>query len=104
MNHRVLSKYLKTIPSCLGGNCTCEICSDIHVRQQPRSSINEIDMARPYFSDGEDLPSPRQTSQADIHVSDNWNHLLRTLVIGILMVWIVIALIAGIYDPESRPF
>eukprot|EP00258_Populus_trichocarpa_P048730 XP_024464749.1 SEC14-like protein 5 isoform X1 [Populus trichocarpa] len=104
MNHRVLSKYLKTIPSCLGGNCTCEICSDIHVRQQPRSSINEIDMARPYFSDGEDLPSPRQTSQADVHVSDNWNHLLRTLVIGILMVWIVIALIAGIYDPESRPF
>jgi hypothetical protein len=61
-------------------------------------------MARPYFSDGEDLPSPQQTSQADVHVSDNWNHLLRTLVIGILMVWIVIALIAGIYDPESRPF
>ncbi|KAJ6984373.1 hypothetical protein D5086_017697 [Populus alba] len=104
MNHRVLSEYLKTIPSCLGGDCTCEICSDIHVRQQPRSSINEIDMARPYFSDGEDLPSPRQTSQADVHLSDNWNHLLRTLVIGILMVWVAIALIAGIYDPESRPF
>ncbi|KAJ6715896.1 SEC14 CYTOSOLIC FACTOR FAMILY PROTEIN / PHOSPHOGLYCERIDE TRANSFER FAMILY PROTEIN [Salix koriyanagi] len=84
MNNRVLSRYLKTLPSYFGGNCTCEICSDIHIRQQP-GSTNEIDMARSYFSDDEDLPSPRLASQADVHVNDNWNHLLRTLVIGILM-------------------
>ncbi|KAL9405161.1 hypothetical protein Peur_002133 [Populus x canadensis] len=104
MYHRVLLECLKTLPSCLGGNCSCEICSDVRIMQQPQST-NEINTASPFFSGGgEDLPSPHLTTQADVHVNDNWNHLLRTLVIGILMVWVVVAILAGIYDPESRLF
>lgn len=69
-------------------------------------SANDVDKVEPneYVSDGADLPSPHLSWQADFHVNDDWNHLFRTAVIGILMVWIFIALIAGIYDPESRPF
>ncbi|KAJ6964243.1 hypothetical protein NC652_002505 [Populus alba x Populus x berolinensis] len=104
MYHRVLLECLKTLPLCLGGNCSCEICSDARIMQQPQST-NEINTASPFFSDGgEDLPSPHLTTQADVHVNDNWNHLLRTLVIGILMVWVLVAILAGIYDPKSRLF
>jgi hypothetical protein len=72
--------------------------------QQPQST-NEISTASPFFSGGgEDLPSPHLTTQADVHVNDNWNHLLRTLVIGILMVWVLVAILAGIYDPERHLF
>uniref|UniRef100_A0A6M2F226 CRAL-TRIO domain-containing protein n=1 Tax=Populus davidiana TaxID=266767 RepID=A0A6M2F226_9ROSI len=103
MYHRVLLECLKTLPLCLGGNCSCEICSDARIMQQPQST-NEINTASPFFSDGgEDLPS-HLTTQADVHVNDNWNHLLRTLVIGILMVWVLVAILAGIYDPKSRLF
>ncbi|KAJ6315767.1 hypothetical protein OIU78_019106 [Salix suchowensis] len=104
MYHKVLLGYLKTLPSCLGGNCSCEICSAVHIMQQPQST-NEINTACPLFSDGEEnIPSPHLTSQADCHVNDNWNHLSRTLIIGIVMVGVLLAILAGIYDPESRLF
>lgn len=36
-------------------------------------------------------------------VNEGCDRVLRSAVIGILMVWALTALIAGIIDPESRP-
>ncbi|CAN1808636.1 hypothetical protein LINPERHAP1_LOCUS25433 [Linum perenne] len=43
-------------------------------------------------------------SEVDSPVNDEWDRLLRTAVIGILMAWALVALVYGLYDPESSPF
>ncbi|CAI0474935.1 unnamed protein product [Linum tenue] len=57
-----------------------------------------------YMTTGEDQGSLLLTSQVDGTPNGEWDHLLRTAVIGILMAWIFVALAVGFYDPESRPF
>ncbi|KAF2300396.1 hypothetical protein GH714_012885 [Hevea brasiliensis] len=58
--HRVIFDYLQNLPSYLGGNCTCNICSNIriHAMRQPQA-INEIGRidSTEFVGDGEDLPS-----------------------------------------------
>ncbi|XP_048234110.1 SEC14-like protein 5 isoform X1 [Ricinus communis] len=108
MYRRVICEYLQTIPSYLGGSCTCKICSSIssiHVTRQ-RHTVNEIRRAESteYLTDAEDIPSARLTFEDDVSMNENWDQLLRTAVIGVLMVWAFIALIAVLHDPESRPF
>lgn len=103
--HRVICEYLQTLPSYLGGNCTCKICANIsiHTRRRPQATneIRRIESTE-YVSDGEDLPSPHLTFESDVPLNESWDHLVRTAVIGILMVWVFIALIAVLYDPDSR--
>ena len=43
-----------------------------------------------------------ETAGADLH--GNCDQVVRTAMITVLMLWVFIALIAGIHDPESRPF
>ncbi|KAJ9178262.1 hypothetical protein P3X46_010161 [Hevea brasiliensis] len=79
------SDYLRELPSYLGGNCTCNTCSNIsiHSMQQPQA-INEI----------------RRIDSTEY----NWDYLWRTAVIGVLIVWVFIALVVILYDPETHPF
>ncbi|XP_038721372.1 uncharacterized protein LOC120013580 isoform X2 [Tripterygium wilfordii] len=106
MYHRVLSGYLPTLPSYLGGDCICSICSDIslHSMQQPHTSKRNRIESDAYLSDDEDLHSPHLIYEPNIPSVSNCDCVFRTAVIGILMVWVFIALIAGLNDPESRPF
>uniref|UniRef100_A0A2P2K3P1 Uncharacterized protein n=1 Tax=Rhizophora mucronata TaxID=61149 RepID=A0A2P2K3P1_RHIMU len=97
MYHRVLSEYLQALPLYLGGNCACKICTNvsIHVMQQPQT-VNMISNVEPgdHVSDDEDMSS----LCTNVIPNDNWDHKLRTAVIGILMAWVFVALIAGFYD------
>ena len=51
----------------------------------------------------EDIPSPHPSGPIDIHMTGYCDQALRAAVVGIIMLWIVIAFLAGLYDPESRP-
>ncbi|KAJ8750608.1 hypothetical protein K2173_015782 [Erythroxylum novogranatense] len=105
--HRVLSEYLQQLPSYLGGNCACKICSTTSIHATRHADFREDTMEIDYehLSDGgDDLSLPNPNYQTDIVMDNEWDQLLRTAVISILMVWIFIALIASFYDPESRPF
>ncbi|KAF5744622.1 phosphatidylinositol/phosphatidylcholine transfer protein SFH8 isoform X1 [Tripterygium wilfordii] len=104
--HRVLSEYLPTLPSYLGGNCICLRCSDIRLRgmQQPHTNERNGIESDAYLSDDEDLQSPHLFYEPDIPTVSNFDCVFRTAVIGILMMWVFIALISGLNDPESRPF
>ncbi|KAJ4834455.1 hypothetical protein Tsubulata_007908 [Turnera subulata] len=108
MYHRVLSEYLQTLPSYLGGDCICSICSNENfaTTQHSPSTSEIISKTRPisFIQDREDLPSSHLTFEEDVQSNDNWDHLLRTAVIGLLMLWVFVALVAGFYDPASRPF
>lgn len=97
---KVLSEYLQALPSYLGGQCTCAKCSIISIHNmQPRGNENSKMMPVRDISDDEDLPSPHQTCQTDIDMNVNGVQVLRTAVISILMFWVIIAFIAGFYDP-----
>ncbi|KAK6935893.1 CRAL-TRIO lipid binding domain [Dillenia turbinata] len=101
---RVLTEYLQTIPSFLGGNCKCLRCSNISNSNTPHLLINDETCAlEPNYStdDSDDLPSPSPTFDTG-HMDVNYDQVLRTAIISILMVWLFIVLLAGVADPESR--
>ena len=56
------------------------------------------------LSDGEGPAAPYPADDIDIGLNSNFDQVLRTAIISILMVWVFIAVIAGLYDTESRPF
>lgn len=106
MFRKVLSEYLQTLPSYLGGNCTCMRCLKISNLDALPPLAKETNVMQPYsdVSDDEDLPSSHPSHQTDINMNGNCDQVLRAAVIGILMLWVFIALIAGLSDPDSRPF
>ncbi|GAB4824374.1 hypothetical protein Ancab_007262 [Ancistrocladus abbreviatus] len=100
-----LSEYLQSLPAYLGGKCVCCICSSASINDMQNhcptrmASETRLDAG---ISDGDDLPAIYPTSQADLHL--DYNHVLRTGIMAILMFWAFIAFCMGIYDRESRPF
>lgn len=66
-------------------------------------AINEIRMidSTEYIGDGEDLASPHLNFGADVPINESWDHMWRTAVIGVLMVWVFIALVGILHDPET---
>ncbi|KAJ4725846.1 SEC14 cytosolic factor family protein / phosphoglyceride transfer family protein [Melia azedarach] len=106
MFHKVLSEYLLALPTFLGGNCTCTRCLKRNHRGILQPHAKDTSTIKPYadVSDEEDLHSLHLSHQADINMNGNCDQVVRAAVIGILMFWVFIALIAGFNDPESRPF
>lgn len=72
--------------------------------QQPLT--NETNRIQSYSDGGDNdgLPLAHLSHPDDIDMDANCDQVFRTAVIGILMVWALIALIAGLTDPASRPF
>ncbi|KAJ1381803.1 CRAL-TRIO lipid binding domain [Sesbania bispinosa] len=101
MYRKVLYDNLQTLPSYLGGCCTCMKCSKIgkwNMLQPSETGTSRIDREEG-VSDSEDSRSPHPYTELDDHQNSNYDQLLRTAVISILVFWVFIALGAGIYDP-----
>lgn len=99
----VLSDYLQTIPSFLGGDCACPQCS---AHSSSRSQIhrnNETNMTELSgdFQDNGNLLSV-YPSHSNVHLDDNEYHqLLKKGVMAILMVLIFVSFIAVMYGPDG---
>ncbi|KAL7150506.1 hypothetical protein ABFS83_05G117100 [Erythranthe nasuta] len=105
---KVLSECFQTLPSYLGGQCTCTRCTKFDTDESlpqildtptstRESSVSDIVVA-------EDFPSVPTTLQYDdVNTDGYFSRTLRTAVIGILIVWVLIAFLEGLYNPESRP-
>ncbi|XP_062015830.1 uncharacterized protein LOC133732317 [Rosa rugosa] len=106
MYRKILSECLETLPSYLGGKCLCRICSDINTKdmQQPRTNDIMKRELRVSVCEGGSLHSPDPTCETEVEPNHNCDQLLRTAIVSILMFWILIAFIAGLYDPGSSPF
>ncbi|KAL6967485.1 hypothetical protein U1Q18_033295 [Sarracenia purpurea var. burkii] len=101
--HKILADNFQTLPSYLGGSCTCIRCSNVRIcsmRLHQINETNETERRRADIISRADMPLPHPT---DMHMNHNCDQVLRNAVVGILMIWVVIALLAGLYDPESRP-
>lgn len=97
MYHNILTEYLQSVPSFLGGKCTCTKC---HVHfidsTQHREDTSKSELSPHLVEELED------THMTDLPLNGNCDQILRTVIVGILVLWIFIALIAGMYDPDTQ--
>ncbi|KAK4376018.1 hypothetical protein RND71_006695 [Anisodus tanguticus] len=102
---KVLSECLQTLPSYLGGQCTCSRCASFdmtkmhntHMKNHQETAITEN------FNNPLDLTSLNSGEQTEIPSNYTCDQALRKAVLCVLLFWVFVALIAGVYDPESRP-
>eukprot|EP00262_Sarcandra_glabra_P017111 TRINITY_DN5761_c0_g1_i2.p1 TRINITY_DN5761_c0_g1~~TRINITY_DN5761_c0_g1_i2.p1 ORF type:complete len:348 (-),score=52.04 TRINITY_DN5761_c0_g1_i2:394-1389(-) len=102
MYQKVLSEYLQTVPLFLGGQCTCAKCTTLNIgnSQQHTAEINRTDSHRIIA----DSDSSGDDYLNDLPMYGNCDKVLRTAILGILVLWVFIALIAGFHDPDNFPF
>ncbi|CAL5386881.1 unnamed protein product [Camellia sinensis] len=102
---KLLTENLKTLPAYLGGNCTCTRCSNLNISKTWLPRINKVkingtqrkvDIVRT-----KDASLPHLSYRTDIRMNGNCDRVFQTIVVGILIFWVLIAFVAGIYDPES---
>ncbi|PIN20157.1 Phosphatidylinositol transfer protein SEC14 [Handroanthus impetiginosus] len=104
--HKILSEGFQMLPSYLGGRCTCTRCGKIEtgsLQQIPGSSQTSSTESVSDLLNAEDFPSLQPTYQYDTIMDNYCSQTIRTAVVGILIVWVLIAFIEGIYNPETRP-
>ncbi|CAA0838247.1 SEC14 cytosolic factor family protein / phosphoglyceride transfer family protein [Striga hermonthica] len=104
---KVLAECFQTIPSYLGGSCTCTRC----VRLDSSSSLQQISNRQAYIresisdlANAENFLSDQPTYQYDMTMDNSCSRTLRSAVIGVLIIWVLFAFIEGISNPETRPF
>lgn len=100
----VLSQYFDELPACLGGKCICATCSSGSSYNTHHLASIEVANDPQLTADGfiyEDTAFRSLRSEIDMY--PNVDQVLRTGMIGILMFCVLIAFLAGMYDPESRP-
>ncbi|XP_028095852.1 uncharacterized protein LOC114295738 [Camellia sinensis] len=97
MYQEVLMENFPTLPSYLGGTCKCIRCSKLSIRNMGPPQMNDVVSC-------DDMSSPHPSNMTNTHMNGNYDQVLRSAIVSILMLWVLIALVAGIYDPESSPF
>lgn len=105
MFQKVLADYLPTLPSYLGGSCTCVKCY----------TVGPQDMLQPYVagtsrrdraentsdSDNEDPPMLHPSNELEGGLYGQYNQLLRAAIVGILIFWAFVALGAVVFEPSN---
>ncbi|KAL2545529.1 SEC14 cytosolic factor family protein/phosphoglyceride transfer family protein [Forsythia ovata] len=102
---KALSECFQTLPSYLGGQCTCTRCANPRMESVQQSFDVEPDTTESAadIRTTEGLLSLPPSYPDDILVDgNNCMQVLRTAVIGILIFWVLITFLGGLYDPESR--
>ncbi|XP_062212856.1 uncharacterized protein LOC133913660 [Phragmites australis] len=100
---KTLAEFLQVVPAFLGSKCSCSQCkkprdsSSIQAgegsKSQPRHiSVDDGSPVTSFDFDEPDIPSPYSCENA-----------IRAAIIGLLMVCIFIAFLAGMNDPTSLP-
>lgn len=103
---KVLSEYLQTLPRYLGGKCSCTNCSKVDFHDIQRLDTNET-VNRELITEGihgDDSILRSQMFEFENHLHGNFDQMIRTGVISILMIWAFFAVIVSAYDPEYRIF
>ncbi|ERN07812.1 hypothetical protein AMTRI_Chr08g204350 [Amborella trichopoda] len=105
---RVLMEQFETVPSFLGGQCSCPKCAliDNQMGSLTRNNRGQTRGAQGSTSNG---GAPEACGEDEVEdlgfyrepYNDSCDQMLRTTILSILMVWIFIAFYAGMRDPES---
>lgn len=98
----ILSEYFQELPACLGGKCRCSVCSNASSHNTRR--LPSVKVANQLLADGlngENVDLDFLSSEVDVRHS--FDQVLRTGMIGFLMLCVLVVLLAGLFDSESRP-
>lgn len=99
--HKVLSEFLETVPAVLDGKCKCSKCRMILAGYTWESRAEEI-IGRGTVENASDDESTSNAYAIDqLPSSGNYDHILRSALVVILMLLIAIAFLGGIYDLDS---
>lgn len=97
-NIKDLSETLKSVPSFLGGDCTCSICQGPSPANKARTETSE-NISNVIISDKGLITA--SLGNLDIPYISSRDHVLRTAVIGMLVFWVLVALLTGM---DNRRF
>ncbi|URE03040.1 CRAL/TRIO domain [Musa troglodytarum] len=95
---KVLSEFLGNVPAFLGGNCTCSNCENL-VADWPSSRMAET-RVRPGGNVSEDESAGDDYPTHELAFGGNCDHVLRAAIVAFLMLCVLVAFLAGMYDPE----
>jgi hypothetical protein len=97
---KTLAEFLQIVPDFLGGKCSCSQCekprdsSAIQAGEGSKSQPRQINVEdRSCFTDFD--------YEAEIPSSYSCEHAIRAAIIGLLMVCIFIAFLAGMNEPSA---
>jgi hypothetical protein len=98
---KTLAEFLQIVPAFLGGKCSCSQCekprdsSAIQAGEGSKSQPRQISVDdRSRFTDFD-------FDEAEIPSSYSCEHAIRAAIIGLLMVCIFIAFLAGMNEPSA---
>ncbi|CAN4098857.1 unnamed protein product [Withania somnifera] len=102
---QVLSEHLQTLPTYLGGQCTCSRCASFDMSKMHNTRMNDHQETAitEIINNPVDLTLLHSGEQTESPTNYNCGQVLSKAVIGVLLFWVFVAFIAGVYDPESRP-
>ncbi|XP_077214056.1 uncharacterized protein LOC143848888 [Tasmannia lanceolata] len=122
MYHKDLCEHIQALPLFLEGKCTCCKCRMILHGGNHRHQIEETPENEPRgnFLDNDSVGDRNLSVElhgsfldndlvgdpnlSDLPFSGNCDKILRMAIIGTLMLFVFIALIAGVYDPDNSLF
>ena len=85
-----------SLPKFLGGNCSCSKCAHLQlISGENQHSFNS--------NNGTDVDACREEDlvSRDLISYNKFNVMLRAIIIGFLMLWVVVSLLAGFFDPDE---
>lgn len=97
----VLSEYFGSLPAYLGGQCTCITCAKLHaggshqISDRPTSITESVSAS----INGEQSALVQPSNEHDMIMENQRSQTLRTAVIGILIIWVLIAFMEGVFNP-----
>jgi hypothetical protein len=100
----VVSEFLQTVPAFLGGNCSCLQCRKILGKLE--NKIEEMCTSSQMRPDQElwlelDEAVGISLTEREPRAVSECNHVLRSVVIGLLMLCIVMVFLAGLNEHDS---
>lgn len=95
---KVLLEHLQSVPSFLGGHCSCTQCLVLAVGRT-QSLTDEADKREPNLNFTGGLGDSYLT---ELPLRGSLDQILRTAIVGVLMLWIFIAFIASMYGPDGH--
>ena len=97
---KTLAEFLQVVPAFLGGKCDCARCKKPHSGSLIQSG--EGSRNRSHISTGSGSPIAGMDFDEETELPSPYNceNAIRAAIIGLLMVWIFIAFLAGMNDPQ----
>ncbi|TVU44384.1 hypothetical protein EJB05_03821 [Eragrostis curvula] len=100
---KTLAEFLQIVPAFLGGKCSCSQCEKPRDSSAIQTGEGSKSQPRQISVDGGATVTNFDFDEAEVPSPYSCEHAIRAAIIGLLMVCIFIAFLAGMNEPSSIP-